>query len=732
MDVERWAQVEALFDAAITEPAGARAAVLAACADEAVRREAEAMVAAADASAQFLEEPAGVTASALVSDVAGGDGPRVGPYRLVREVGRGGMGVVYLAERDDGQFSRRVAVKLLRRDVSTAAFHARFLAERQILATFDHPNIARLLDGGVTADGRPFYVMELVEGRPIDRHCDEERLTVEERLRLFSVVGRAVQHAHQNLVVHGDLKPSNVLVTADGTIKVIDFGIARLLSTGTAPSSWRTELHLMTPEYASPEQVRAGPITTASDVYQLGLVLDRLLAGHRPYHVRSQSPAEVDRVVGETVPQSPSTVAAEAEGERPEGEGRRPTPDVGSRARRTRPERLRDTLRGDLDRIVLKALRQEPERRYASAGGLVEDVERYLRGWPVAAHPDTAAYRARKFVGRHRSAVAAGVAFAVLLVGYATTVTVLQAQTARARDRAERLNALFLDLLAPVSPGLPSARPLAGERPRAPGVAARPSERQSQFVSDLMGLYEGRGMWGEVARVAVLNLEIAESVAPPQSPEVVRALCQAGTALARAGDAAGSRARLRECLALSRRVWGDQAPETVAALTSLTVATDPRAFADRVDSFLPGTPRPPEGSRTAQPEQGLGPPDFAGVVSGRERWVSLGDGGEITLEFTDNALVDGPGPDLAVFEIGPNRNPIEVAVSEGGRTFVEVGTVPGGTSYVDIGAVAVPGARYRYVRLRDGTLPGSTSGDAGPYPGADLDAVVVIDRRAGH
>jgi serine/threonine protein kinase len=350
----------------------------------------------------------------------------VGPYRLLREIGRGGMGVVYLAVRDDMP-QRHVAVKLVHRGMAVGEILERFQRERSALAALSHPNIARLLDAGTTAAGEPYFVMEYVEGRPIDEYCDARRLTLGERLRLFRHVCAAVHHAHQNLVVHRDIKPRNILVTADGTPKLLDFGIAKLLNPalgalGDAPTE--TGLRVMTPEYASPEQVRGEPITTVSDVYSLGVVLFELLTGRRPYRLRTRVWKELERIICEEDPERPSTAIshvddgagssasagddASGSGETSPGPASSRTPEVIGLARRERPVRLRRALEGDLDNIVLKALRKEPQRRYLSADQFAEDIQRHLDGLPVAARPDTLGYRASKFVGRHRGGVPGG------------------------------------------------------------------------------------------------------------------------------------------------------------------------------------------------------------------------------------------------------------------------------------------------------------------------------------
>jgi serine/threonine protein kinase/predicted negative regulator of RcsB-dependent stress response len=383
---------------------------------------------------------------------------RIGPYKLIREVGRGGMGAVYLAVRDD-QFQKRVAIKVVKRGMDSEVILRRFRRERQILASLDHPNVARLLDGGSTEDGLPYLVMEYVEGSRLYEYADNHRLDTAERLKLFRIICGAVQYAHQNLIVHRDLKPGNILVTSEGVPKLLDFGIAKLLNPELALEAIEptaTAIRLMTPEYASPEQVRGEPITTASDVYALGVVLYEFLTGHRPYLIKDRSPLEIMRVVCEQEPQRPSTaVTRVADAKTTGGLGSQTlAPESISKTREGEPEKLRKKLSGDLDNIVMKALAKEPQRRYASVDQLSTDIQRHLEGLPVIARPDTFGYRASKFIRRHKaSAIAAGLIFASLLVGIVGTTW--QARNARQqRSIAERrfnevrslANAVMFDL----------------------------------------------------------------------------------------------------------------------------------------------------------------------------------------------------------------------------------------------------------------------------------------------
>jgi serine/threonine protein kinase len=440
MNPEFWQQLKSVFNSALDLAPEQRPAYLAeACAgDDELRRRVDGLLASHENAGPFLRSPAvvdaGLVASAeptSVTEAEGRVGQRIGPYEIIRELGHGGMGTVFLAVRADDQYRKLVAIKLVNRGMDTDLILRRFIVERQILANLEHPNIASLLDGGSTQDGLPYFVMEYIEGQPITDYCDEQRFTIAQRLALFRQVCEALQYAHQNLVVHRDIKPGNILVTVEGVPKLLDFGIAKLLNPG-----WATEtgdatasmVRLLTPEYASPEQFRGLSITTATDVYSLGLVLYELLSGHHPYHLSSRQPEEIARLILEEEPEKPSAAATRGQGD---AETRRET---NSQSEIRNPK----SLRGDLDNIVLKALRKEPQRRYASVQEFSEDIRRHLAGLPVMATPDTLGYRAGKFVKRHKVGVMAA-AVVVIALCTATVVTTWQARVAR-RERAKAEN----------------------------------------------------------------------------------------------------------------------------------------------------------------------------------------------------------------------------------------------------------------------------------------------------
>ena len=407
MSTPRWERLQELFHQALALESDQRATLLAReCAgDPELRAEVERLLSANDRAGGFIHEPAIASPGvALPPEEPSQAGRRIGAYRLLHALGRGGMGAVYLAERDDGAFAQRVAIKLIKRGMDTDQVLARFRAERQILASLDHPNIARLLDGGTTDDALPYFTMEYIDGQPIDKFAEERRLGVDQRLRLFLQVCDAVSYAHARGVVHRDIKPLNTLVTNSGLPKLLDFGIAKVLHDSPDEiTTTITGLRLLTPDYASPEQIEGRRATAASDVYSLGVVLYELLTGRSPYRVTSRSPQEIAAAVCTTEPDRPSTVVTQP-AERVKV--RRTVPSTGSDASDAASARqLSRQLRGDLDTIVLMALRKEPERRYASVASLADDIRRHLDGRPIAARAGETTYRLGRFLRRHRMAL---------------------------------------------------------------------------------------------------------------------------------------------------------------------------------------------------------------------------------------------------------------------------------------------------------------------------------------
>ncbi len=543
---ERWERLEELFERAleISEPERARFLEKECGEDVELRRDVLSLLEAADTSRhlaierRFLREPGEDIVPPVHGDAVG---QRIGPYTLEELVGEGGMGAVYRASRSDGAFEQQVALKLIRSGLASADLRRRFRLERQLLAQLSHPNITQLLDGGLAEDGRPYLVMQYVSGTPITRYSDAHVLSVQDRLKLFATACRAVQHAHQNLVVHRDLKPSNILVTEDGTVKLLDFGIAKLLDpeteTGGDDAAGReyelpltqSEVRLMTPHYAAPEQVMGAPVTTATDVYSLGVLLYELLAGTRPYEFEKRVPAEIERVVCDYVPPRPSVAAGT-------------DPDTG----KTRPgtsSRLRRTLQGDLDNIVMSALRKEPEQRYGSAGQFADDIDRYLDGMPVHARKDTLSYRVQKFVRRNRAAVAAAAIGAVLVSGFAVVsgvqafrlsrqATVLESERDRARQVVDFVEGLF-------AAGNPYARQ-AGRRDtlRIRDFLAESEEQVTRDLSEQPVLQADLLQLLGEARMGVGDLPAAESLVTRSL--AVRKMLYPGDSIAHADVAASS------------------------------------------------------------------------------------------------------------------------------------------------------------------------------------------------
>jgi serine/threonine-protein kinase len=575
MTRERRRRIEELFEAALDVPEAERGSWLEVrCGGDAdLLRMVKALLAASERTGGLLEKDArGAIHSALEQS---SPDRRIGPYRVVRELGRGGMGVVYLAERDDGQFHRRVAIKLLRSSPDADELHHRFLAERQILASLGHPNIAQLLDGGLTDGQLPYLVMEYVDGLPITVHCDRHRLDIDERLVLFQEACAAVHHAHQSLVLHRDLKPSNILVAANGQVKLLDFGIAKLLDPEAmihpVPLT-RSGFGPMTPQYASPEQVHGDPLTTASDVYALGVVLYEMLTGRLPYRFPRAALHEILAAVSHEQPEPPSARVMQG-GAQIEGE-------QAWAARSSSPERLTRRLRGDLDAIALKALRKEPERRYGSVEQMAEDLRRHRAGHPILARRDSGGYRLRKFAARHRWSLAGAAVIVLLLSAYAVTITI---QNRRIRDalaqsvvdnaRAAQMASLLISMFERGGEGDAAADSAAAELlerrlRRAEGMFRQPRER----VRMLTALARVHRHLGEFARAAALleeALELQRTVPDDRYADESETRIRLAEAYRNMNRIVEAEGLLRQQLAEDRRRLGRDHPRVAWGLNEL-------------------------------------------------------------------------------------------------------------------------------------------------------------------
>ena len=442
MEAERWQKVKDLFNQAVELPVADRQKFLSEIdlEEDDIRVEVEQMLAFADDEDDSFEKN-----PFEVIEESGNLPEKIGVYKIVREIGRGGMGVVYEALRETKDFKQRVALKVIKRGMDTDAILSRFRHEQQILASLEHPSIARFLDGGMTENNLAFYAMEYIEGEFIDDYCRQKNLNLNERLALFRQVCSAVQYAHQNLVIHRDLKPSNILVTTDGTPKLLDFGIGKILEAdflenpGTA-----TVLGMMTPAYASPEQIRGERVNTATDVYSLGVILFEILTGQKPYKINSTNQYEIQKIICESAPLRPSSVARnverklmidkdllKSENAASENKGQRTKDEGHTTSPKSKIQNLK-SLRGDIDNILLKSLKKNSAERYASVGEFSEDLRLHLEGLPITARPDTFAYRATKFIKRNRiPVIAAVIVFVSLCVG----IGVALRQTYRAEQQ---------------------------------------------------------------------------------------------------------------------------------------------------------------------------------------------------------------------------------------------------------------------------------------------------------
>ncbi|MEX2124134.1 MAG: serine/threonine-protein kinase [Woeseia sp.] len=596
---ERWARVEHLFDeVAEMSPTGRAAYLASACGNDLELREYIESLARSDiAKNTIIEDSIRGLLELAVPDLRSNSdviGERIGPYRVVRAIGSGGMGVVYLAERADEQFRQQVAIKLVRQRLIDPEIEQRLVSERQILANLDHPNIARLFDGGTTTDGTPYLVMEYIDGLPIDDYCDGRRLSIHERLALFRTICSAVHYAHQNLVVHRDIKPTNILVTEDGTPKLLDFGIAKLLDAGGAATDGLTRdgAVMLTPENAAPEQVLNGRITTATDTYALGILLYRLLTGHRPCQVGS-NPREMALAICEQIPERASAVVtrrtdtsdSQASGDAPM------TPELISRYRSTTLEKLVRRLKGDLDNIVQVALRKEPARRYRSVNEFSEDIRMHLASLPVLARPDSWHYRSGKFVRRHVAGVAMSSMLVALLAAFGVAMVVQNKRIVQERDTAKEVSTFLEEIFMAPDPG--NAR---GLDITAKEILAKGADRISDQLGDrpviqatLMGtigrVYFNLGEYEPSIAMLEESLRIRRQALGEQHPDVAAGKNELAVSLIRTADFERARQLLEEALAQNRREYGESSTEAAANLYNLAALHQATGELDEAERF---------------------------------------------------------------------------------------------------------------------------------------------------
>lgn len=548
-----------------------------------IRKEVSRLLAAHEAAGDFLESTDSRKKAALVgfTENETRTGSTFGPYTVTRELGRGGMGVVFLAERKGDDFQQRVALKIIRGGPTTTEIHQRFLRERRILAGMEHPGIARLLDGGITDEGVPYFAMEYVEGEPITDYCDRNQLDLKARLSLFVEVCRTVQYAHGRLIVHRDLKPTNILVTPQGKTRLLDFGIAKLLEEGEDTEPLTRQGHqALTPGYAAPEQVRDEPITTATDVYSLGILLYHLLTGRLPYSFRGKNSLEWAVMVCETLPQAPSTVLDHGMEDDPDRQSGPSTLGLPQNFSLVRWSRL---LQGDLDTITLKALRKEPSRRYVSAEALADDLERYLQGLPVKARTPTIRYRASRFIHRHRLGVLVA-AFLLISLTLGLAGTAWQASVAaRERDRAtleaqkaEEVKDFVISLFEASNPAESKGAEITARELLDRGAERIEEELsvqptlQAEMLEVIGGVNLSLGEYPQAEAFFLQALDLRQSI---HDPPAVIALTTRRVADAKQvlGQYEEAETLYRKALGLQRKELGSESPEVGQTLNDLAV-----------------------------------------------------------------------------------------------------------------------------------------------------------------
>jgi serine/threonine protein kinase len=569
---EKWDQVKELFALALERDPEERTTFLRqACAgDDSLRTEVESLLSSFDGASTFLED---CPAADLVSAQSRGmTGKRIGAYRIIREIGQGGMAVVYLGERDDQNYRKRVAIKMVKAGIGGEQVLQRFLNERQTLAALDHSNVVKLLDGGSSEDGSPYLVMDYVEGLPIDEYCDRNHLSIGDRLRLFRDVCSAVQYAHQNLVIHRDLKPGNILITPEGLPRLLDFGIAKLLNPECqqTPLVTRIDGRPMTPEYASPEQVRGEPVTSATDIYSLGVLLYEILTGHRPYQLADSSWHEIERLICDSEPPRPSTrVSTDRERLKATAE-----------MRMAEPKQLVRSLRGDLDWITMKALEKDPSRRYATASELSADTGRYLSHEPVLARPASATYRARKYVRRHPVGVTVAAGLVLLLAGFAGTQAFQLRRIMRERDRANRVTEFMEGMFKVSDPSEArgnsiTAREILDKESKEidTGLIQDP-ELQAEMMHVMGDVYKGLGLFPRAQQLFERSSDIRRRVLGPNNAETLRSIDDLAWILNQEGHAAEAEKLQRQTVDVRRRVFGLQNPDTLTSMKNLAWTLD--------------------------------------------------------------------------------------------------------------------------------------------------------------
>lgn len=592
-------------------------------------------------------------------------GETLGAYKLVSRIGQGGMGNVWLAKRVDGRFERQVAVKFLHFALASQGAAERFRREGRILGQLRDPHIAELVDAGVTPKGEPYLVLEYVQGHHIDEYCDKQKLGVDARIELFLDVLGAVAHAHASLVVHRDIKPSNVLVSAEGEVKLLDFGIAKLLADDTSPAAATLTLEgggVMTPLFAAPEQVTGGAVTTATDVYGLGLLLYLLLTGQHPAGTDPHSPADLIKAITETEPRLPSEAIALED-----GQGL-------AQARGTTPEKLRRQLRGDLDTILSKALKKNPAERYGSVVAMANDLGRYLKHEPISAHPDTIGYRAAKFVRRHRAGVAL-TAVALIAVIAGLSGTLMQSRNARRqrdaaireRDRANRIRDFMTGMFKVSDPNEKAAKEVTARQilDKASGDIntglAKDPELQAQMMHVMGNVYTNLGLYDRAQSLLELAIEVNRAARGPGDPETLSTMDSLGGTLVQLGRYSQAEKLQREALEGQRRALGPEHPDTLVTMGDLAGTLAMEGHLEEAEKL---------GRETLEKQRRvLGAENHHTIVSMDTLAVILGE----ERRFAESEQLEGEAIDLERRVYGPDHFGVLMAMANQADTLYLMG-----------------------------------------------------------
>lgn len=580
MNPERWKKIQSLFEKALElNPSERENFLKQECGDDKeLFDEVISLISADEKQHSIFSGSAG---DYIAHNDANLDGKTFGSYRTIKQIGSGGMGSVYLAERIDGHFEQKVALKIVKPGMNSNEIIRRFEDERQILARLQHPNIARLLDGGISESGLPYFTLEYAEGKPITNYCDENNLTIEERLELFKKVCEAVLYAHQNLVIHRDIKPGNILVQEDGTVKLLDFGIAKVFEEDDDQKFvTRTGMRVMTPEYASPEQVRGEPVSTGTDIYSLGLILYQLLTGCPPYEVTSTSALEMERIICLTEPQKPSTMITNSLSSASDNK-QKSSPEFISRKRKTTIAKLKKRISGDLDNICLMAIRKEAKRRYSSIAQFITDIDNHLTGIPVIARKSTVSYRTKKFIQRHKAGVVVA-ASAVLIVAILTTVYFMQ--LAEERDKAQleaekskKVSEFLTGIFQLSDPEYSKGESITARELLDNGVKRIESELsdQPEVLANMLGVmgnvYKNLGLYPNALILLQRAYSINDSLLGSRSPETAKSINDLAGINFAMGDYGPAIEKFNKAIAIRKNIYGEESLETAESKNDLAM-----------------------------------------------------------------------------------------------------------------------------------------------------------------